>query len=166
MIGRLRSLPMTFLGAVSSACSTPTRIGYLPDGQPAYLVAASGFAIPVIVLFVVLLVLPSARLRGQRRRRAARGRAPAVVGAASLSRRRRSSPPGAAWPRDRSATPTPSGAAGSSASRIIALSLVPLVGFAGQLSLCQMSFAGIGALVHGPPRRRAATRSGAAGWPR
>jgi branched-chain amino acid transport system permease protein len=30
---------------------------------------------------------------------------------------------------------------------IIGLSLVPLVGFAGQLSLCQMSFAGIGALV-------------------
>ena len=30
---------------------------------------------------------------------------------------------------------------------IIGLSLVPLVGFAGQLSLCQMSFAGIGAIV-------------------
>jgi ABC-type branched-subunit amino acid transport system permease subunit len=30
---------------------------------------------------------------------------------------------------------------------IIGLSLVPLVGFAGQMSLCQMSFAGIGALV-------------------
>ena len=30
---------------------------------------------------------------------------------------------------------------------IIALSLVPLVGFAGQISLCQLSFAGIGGLV-------------------
>jgi branched-chain amino acid transport system permease protein len=30
---------------------------------------------------------------------------------------------------------------------IVGLSLVPLVGFAGQLSLCQMSFAGIGALL-------------------
>ncbi len=30
---------------------------------------------------------------------------------------------------------------------IVALSLVPLVGFAGQISLCQLSFAGIGALV-------------------
>ena len=30
---------------------------------------------------------------------------------------------------------------------IVALSLVPLVGFAGQISLCQLSFAGIGAIV-------------------
>ncbi len=30
---------------------------------------------------------------------------------------------------------------------IVALSLVPLVGFAGQISLCQLSFAGIGAVV-------------------
>ena len=42
---------------------------------------------------------------------------------------------------------------------IIALSLVPLVGFVGQISLCQMSFAGIGAITmaHLGP---AGTRSG------
>ena len=40
---------------------------------------------------------------------------------------------------------------------IVALSLVPLVGFGGQISLCQLSFAGIGGLVmahlgqHGEP---------------
>ena len=30
---------------------------------------------------------------------------------------------------------------------IVALSLVPLIGYAGQISLCQLSFAGIGAVV-------------------
>ena len=43
--------------------------------------------------------------------------------------------------------PTRCGRRGSSASRLIALSLVPLTGFGGQVSLCQMSFAAIGALV-------------------
>src|SRR6202011_3210904 len=32
---------------------------------------------------------------------------------------------------------------------IVALSLVPLVGFAGQVSLCQLSLAGVGAVVMG-----------------
>ena len=46
---------------------------------------------------------------------------------------------------------------------IVALSLVPLVGLAGQISLCQLSFAGIGAVVdgaHGRRRRSARARSG------
>ena len=43
--------------------------------------------------------------------------------------------------------PTSSPTAGSSRIGIVALSLVPLVGYAGQISLCQLSFAGIGGLV-------------------
>ena len=55
-------------------------------------------------------------------------------------RRRWCSPPS-------SATPTPSRPSKVVGIALIALSLVPLVGFGGQLSLCQMSFAGIGAVV-------------------
>src|SRR5690606_19450153 len=118
-------------------------IGYLPTGN-AYL-TTSRFVIPVVVLFVVLLVLPNPQL-------------PTRAGGAS-----REEVPLPSW---RTAAVTAGGivvvglvlagllgdADALRATRIlgvalIALSLVPLTGFAGQVSLCQMSFAAIGALV-------------------
>ena len=61
MIGRLRSLPMTFVGAVFLGLADSYAIGYLPSGN-AYLTTFR-FVIPVVVLFVVLLVLPNPQLR-------------------------------------------------------------------------------------------------------
>ena len=63
MIGRLRSLPLTFVGAVLARPARRLRAG-LPARPTACCCRSSGFAIPVIVLFVVLLVLPQGRLRG------------------------------------------------------------------------------------------------------
>jgi branched-chain amino acid transport system permease protein len=143
MIGRLRSLPMTFAGAVFLGLADSYAIAYLPSDNP-YL-ATFRFVIPVVVLFIVLLVLPNPQLRTrstttsrediprQSRRTAAVTAAVVVALGLVLAQ-------------------TLNDADALRASRIfgialIALSLVPLTGFGGQVSLCQMSFAAIGALV-------------------
>ncbi len=146
MIGRLRNLPMTIVGALILGLASGYGSGY------AHMVAIeakylSGFlaSIPIIILFVVLLVLPQSRLRGS---------APART-------------------RETVQTPTWNGTVafvavvivGSvllsfvvpkadmfSLNRmwglgIVALSIIPVVGYAGQISLCQLSFAGIGMIV-------------------
>ncbi|MGV9675950.1 branched-chain amino acid ABC transporter permease [Nocardia sp. NPDC003482] len=140
IFGRLRSLPMTFLGAVVVGCLESYLTGYLPhnDYLPGLRLAA-----PALLLFLALLVFPHGRLRG----------------------------------RDRKLSPVPLPSRGGSlafaavivvsgvvlatvlsesdlitygslfAFGVIALSFVPLTGFAGQISLCQLSFAGVGAAV-------------------
>src|SRR4051794_35833573 len=143
VIGRLRSLPLTFLGAVILGLADAYGQGYLPTDND----YVKGFrsAIPVVILFIALLVVPHARLRGH------------------------------AITRSREWYPTPSyrGSLLAVAAlmttvvvistlvsdadalqltrmfaiAIVALSMVPLVGYGGQISLCQMSFAAIGAIV-------------------
>jgi branched-chain amino acid transport system permease protein len=143
MIGRLRSLPMTFLGAVFLGLADSYAIGYMPRNN-AYLTTFR-FVLPVVVLFVVLLVLPNPQLRTR---------------AASASREEVPLP---SW---RTAFITAAVFIGTTAVlagllddadilrttrvfgiALIALSLVPLTGFGGQVSLCQMSFAAVGAVV-------------------
>jgi branched-chain amino acid transport system permease protein len=143
MIGRLRSLPMTFVGAVLVGLLDAYALAYLPtDG---ILLAQFRFAIPVILLFVVLLALPHGRLRGHSARttRESIPRPPwagsvatalVFVAAGLVAAQIASGPDAVALQK-------------IVAVAIIGLSLVPLVGFAGQLSLCQMSFAGIGAVL-------------------
>lgn len=143
VIGRLRSLPLTFLGAVILGLADAYGTGYI-NLQNDYL---NGFrsAIPIIILFCVLIALPQSRLRGHSAARS-RERLPlpswrgsllacagVVVATAVI----------ASMVTDSNAlTLTRVFAIG-----IIALSLVPLVGYAGHISLCQMSFAGIGAIA-------------------
>ena len=143
VIGRLHSLPLTFLGAVILGLADSYGTGYIDLRNP-YL---GGFraAIPVIILFIVLVLMPRSRLRGH-----------------SAARSRESFPP----PTYRGALvacgcvilataivatmvtePDALTLSRVFAIGIIALSLVPLVGYAGQISLCQMSFAGIGAVA-------------------
>jgi branched-chain amino acid transport system permease protein len=143
IFGRLRSLPLTFLGAVILGLADSYAIGYIPSTNVYW--STFRFVIPVVFLFVGLLVLPNPQLRTR---------------AASASRE---DVPLPSW---RTALLTAgtvvlvtavlasvvSDADALRASKIfgialIALSLVPLVGFAGQVSLCQMSFAAIGAIV-------------------
>jgi branched-chain amino acid transport system permease protein len=143
MIGRLRSLPMTFAGAVFLGLADSYAIAYLPRDN-AYLTTFR-FVIPVVVLFVVLLVLPNPQLR-TRSASASREEVPmpswrtalctaAVLVAATgvLA--------GLLSDADILRTTRVFGIA------LIALSLVPLTGFGGQVSLCQMSFAAVGAVV-------------------
>src|SRR5690606_19109538 len=64
VFGRLRSLPLTFLGAMVIGLATSYGIGYLsslPDDLEPY---ARGLvdALPAIVLLVVVLALPAGRL--------------------------------------------------------------------------------------------------------
>lgn len=143
MVGRLRSLPMTFVGALVLGLADSYAIGYVPSTNQYF--STFRFVIPVVLLFVVLLVLPNPHLPSR-----------------SLGASREDIP----LPSWRTSLLTAIGivavtsvvalmvseADALRASKIlgialIALSLVPLVGFAGQVSLCQMSFAGIGALV-------------------
>lgn len=140
VFGRLRSLPMTFLGAIVVGCTESYLTGYLPQNQ--YLPGLR-LAAPALLLFLALLVFPHHRLRG-RERRARQVPVPgrrgttvfagatvlfAVVLATVLSDGDLVTY-GAIFPL-----------------AVVALSFVPLAGYAGQVSLCQLSMAGIGAIV-------------------
>jgi branched-chain amino acid transport system permease protein len=141
IFGRLRSLPLTFLGAVVVGCAEGYLTGYLPQNQ--YL-SGLRLAIPAIILFIVLLVLPNPRLRGRMSRSREFFPTPTIPGALAFAgtiafigvvlATTLSDPDLITYGRVFSIG-------------IVALSLVPLVGFAGQISLCQLSFAGIGGVV-------------------
>jgi branched-chain amino acid transport system permease protein len=144
VIGRMRSIPMTFVGAIILGLAVSYSVAYLP--QNAYVQGFEG-AVPALVLFVALLALPQSRLRGHRMLRnrelafvpSWRGTGifgvcvvlSSIVIATVVS------------PSDLFSINRVWGLA------IVGLSLVPIVGFAGRLSLCQMTFAGIGAVVVG-----------------
>ncbi len=150
VVGRLRSLPWTFAGALLLGLSTAYAQGYLPNYLPASLANLDTLIpeiIPVVFLFIVLLVLPATRL-------APAGRLPTV-----------------APPRVSGLTgsvggglvvvalaavcaPLLSGVALSTVTLgvtlgIVGLSLVLLTGYAGQISLCQLTFLGVGAYTMG-----------------
>ncbi|GAA2121735.1 ABC transporter permease subunit [Actinomadura napierensis] len=150
IFGRLRSLPLTFLGAVVVGCMESYLTGYLP--QNAYLPGLR-LAAPALLLFVALLLFPHRRLRG-RDRRLAPVPLPSMRGAllfaasivvvgvvlATVLQGKDLITLGPLLPLG-----------------MVALSYVPLAGYAGQISLCQLSMAGIGAVVwahlgaHGQP---------------
>jgi branched-chain amino acid transport system permease protein len=143
VVGRLRSLPLTFVGAIVLGLCQSYAIGYLPVSTVWSDVEQT---IPMLFLVVAILVLPQTR--------------------ASLARRITTRPPRLVGARE-SLTVTAlfvvlaviiaqvlSGSALSYANRgvalgIIMLSLVLLTGYGGQVSLCQLTFAGLGAFAMG-----------------
>jgi branched-chain amino acid transport system permease protein len=130
VVGRLRNLPMTFVGALMLGLITQYCVGYLPGHINPGLTSVLTEVVPVLFLFVVLLVIPAARLAPAGR--LAVRPAPKVVTA-------RQSVAGAVLL-----------VAGMVVlAAIVGLSLVLLVGFAGQVSLCQLTFMGIGAFTMG-----------------
>ncbi|WP_416969641.1 ABC transporter permease subunit [Streptomyces sp. 4F14] len=142
VFGRLRSLPLTFLGAVVVGLMEAYLAGYLPqnDYLPGLRLAA-----PALLLLLALLAFPHRRLRGRDRKLVrvplpqARGSLVfagcvvllAVVLVTVLS-------------EDKVISYGTIFSLG-----VVALSYVPLAGYAGQISLCQLSIAGIGAVVWG-----------------
>jgi branched-chain amino acid transport system permease protein len=141
IFGRLRSLPLTFVGAIVVGLVEGYLFGYLPSDNQ-YLVGLRPAA-SVIILFLVLLMLPNPRLRTHGRLREFFP-APSMQGAFLF------------------ATIALAGGVVMATTLgevdlitygqifsigIVALSLVPLVGLAGQISLAQLGFAGIGAVV-------------------
>lgn len=151
VVGRLRSIPLTFLGAMLLGLLQSYAVQYLPklfpgDVLPEWLTGLYD-GIPVLMLFVALLLLPHARLGASslvRRFRPVRvpslGRS--LVSAAALV--------AAALVVSGLLSNLDLKRVGSGiAIGIIVLSLVPLTGFGGQVSLCQLTFAGVGAVcVH------------------
>ena len=140
VVGRLRSLPMTFLGAMILGVANSMAIGYSPQSAVNYVTSA----LPMAMLFLALLLIPEVRL--------------------AIGRVVRVRPP-----RVASARTTLIGAAAvvvvvvllgtvlngnnlytmgtALALSLLALSLVPLSGYAGQVSLCQFTFLGVGAVT-------------------
>jgi branched-chain amino acid transport system permease protein len=139
LVGRLRSLPMTFVGAIVLGLIQSYAIGYLPSGD-----SWSYFEqiIPMLFLLLVMLVFPQPRATLTRR---VLVRAPRVVGL------RESLASGAALVVvSVLVSQLLHGNDFSYANKgvalgIIMLSLVLLTGYGGQISLCQLTFAGLGA---------------------
>ncbi len=143
VVGRLRSLPLTYLGALILAIS----IGWSNN----FLLFAGRWtnvspAFPAIMLFIVLLLLPSAELRFARThviRRIERVSSvrDTVIGMAALFV--------AMWVLSRTLSDANLNRfALGMCTALVALSLVPLIGWAGQVSLAPLAFAGIGATVY------------------
>jgi branched-chain amino acid transport system permease protein len=146
MIGRLRSLPMTFVGALILGLANDYALGYIARIQKAEQYFQIFIpSIPVIVLFIVLLVLPQARLRGVRLQRTREiARMPTWIGSlwfcvAVLV--------GTLAVANIASAPDLVNLQRMWGIGIIALSLIPLVGYGGQISLCQLTFAVIGMVV-------------------
>lgn len=148
VIGGLRSLPVTVAGALLLGLANDYMIGYLPkiDTGQQYLRGLATVT-PVVVLFAALLVVgrraPMATARGSTRittvrptyaQAAALGAGAVLVTIAFA---------GVLGVGDLFITTRVWGLA------IVALSAVPLIGLAGKISLCQMTFGGIGAVVAG-----------------
>ncbi|MCU1464968.1 MAG: branched-chain amino acid ABC-type transport system, permease component [Actinomycetia bacterium] len=146
VVGRLRSLPLTYLGAIILALATQWMASFLRFSDRWTNVPD---ALPTIMLFIVLLLLPRAEVQfariGQIRRvervssvrDTAIGLAAFVAFMAILTLFLSSSDP----------TNTNRLALGM-CTALLALSLVPLTGWAGQVSLAPLAFAGIGAVAY------------------
>jgi branched-chain amino acid transport system permease protein len=141
MLGQLRSLPLTFLGAVILGLGQQYLVGYLPTTQ---LLDGLQASLPAILLFLVLIFVPQVRLRvGQIKgilsapvpgtTRALQAGAALVVLALVITPML-------------SATNTQR-AGFALAYALVMLSLVLLTGYGGYVSLAQLAFMGIGAAV-------------------
>ncbi|MET9089202.1 ABC transporter permease [Streptomyces sp. NPDC004237] len=142
VFGRLRSLPLTFAGAVVVGCMESYLTGYLP--QNPYLPGLR-LAAPALLLFLALLLFRHPRLR-HRDRRLVQVPAPGLRGTAVFGAATVAFAVVLATVLDEADLVTygPIFSLG-----VVALSYVPLAGYAGQISLCQLSMAGIGAVVWG-----------------
>jgi branched-chain amino acid transport system permease protein len=146
MIGRLRSLPMTFVGALIVGLANDLVVGYLPDVHTgAQYLSGIRDVTPVAILFLAVLLLKQTKLRGSTKQRT-REISPTPTWGGSLIF------VGIVIVCAIAATPIIGPGDLFSSTKmwgigIVALSLIPLVGYAGRISLCQLSFAGIGAVV-------------------
>jgi branched-chain amino acid transport system permease protein len=163
IVGRLRNLPMTFLGALILGLSEAYAIGYLSTIDPT---GVSGHGIlptigrwflhnagnvrvsmPAILLFVVLLLLPQERLRAAGVRRSRETVSLPTLRTAFL---------GAVLLVAFTIGVAPMFASSdlvyftqALGYGLIVLSLVPLIGLGGQISIAQLSFAGLGVVAYG-----------------
>lgn len=141
MVGRLRSLPLTAVGALILGLLRATASRYQAD-LPSWI---SPDTIPAIMLFVVLIVVPQDKAtvfgaRKDKMRVPDPGWGKVAVASALLVA-------GAALVPSLVSNTTMVSVGYGLALGIIALSLVPLTGYGGQISVAPLAFAGIGAAV-------------------
>jgi branched-chain amino acid transport system permease protein len=144
MVGRLKSLPLTFAGGLALGLAESFTIGKLPPD----IINKVKPALPIIFLYLVLLILPQARLRAGRLVTTTRyspkvsSLRESLVGLAAFLV--------FAFVVSRVLAPSDLSTAGQGVVfAMIMLSLVLLVGYAGQVSLAQMTFVGLGAFAMG-----------------
>jgi len=143
MVGRLKSLQWTFVGGIILGLAESYTVGNLPTN----LISKVKPALPIIFLYLVLLVMPQVRLKAGRMvtthrvprvaslRESVAGAIALVVGGIFVANVLNSS-----WLTV---------AGQGMVFALIMLSLVLLVGYAGQVSACQMTFVGLGAFAMG-----------------
>jgi branched-chain amino acid transport system permease protein len=144
MLGRLRNLPLTFVGALGIGLAESYATGYFPSTGIWTSVPIKGLAlsVPSLLLFIVLLVLPQDRIRtGTLRRQVSL--APASFGRSLQGGVLLVGAVGVAVLFLSTANVVTLGI--GLAYGLVCLSLVPLTGWSGQMSICQMTFAGLGA---------------------
>ena len=142
VVGRLKSLPLTVAGGLFLGLLWSYAVGYLPNS----LLSNLNPVIPMAMLFVALLVLRQERLQtarlALRRSRQAIGLVPSLVGAVLFVI--------ASIVVGQILSPGNLLTFGSGIVQgIVMLSLVLLAGYGGQVSLAQMTFAGLGAFFMG-----------------
>ncbi len=141
IIGRLRSLPLTYAGGILIGLSISFQENFL-SWAGRWSTAAT--AIPTVLLFLALLFVPQARIEGRRALRQIVPRVPtvrrAVFGMALLL----VAVVVAGGVLDRIGVRE---LAFAIVTGFIMLSLVPLTGWSGQISLAQITFAGAGAFA-------------------
>lgn len=143
MLGKLKSLPLTFVGAMGLGILQSYAVAYLPTQGNLSGIRA---VVPALFLFAVIIVMPQAQLRI--------GQVKGIV-AAPLPSMRKAGGWGfglvfltAALTFGMSdSTVLLVGTAATYA--IVMLSLVLLTGYGGHVSLSQFTFAGVGALAYG-----------------
>ncbi|MFM7756509.1 MAG: ABC transporter permease subunit [Actinomycetota bacterium] len=149
IIGRLRNLPLTFLGAALLGLLDAYYLmlsdeTWFPQSVFGFGLSGLRASIPTIVLFIALLTRPQTRLRTGTARFREENRVPewstAVLGAVALV----VATVGISGMLTRSNTLL---LLNAFTFAIAALSLVPLTGYAGQMSLAPLTFTGLGAIA-------------------
>ena len=142
MVGRLRNLPLTFAGGIALGLAESYLVGYLPVGAWLSQVKPT---VPMAFLFLVLVLMPERRILARtmsvRSPRVA-GLWESVIAGAALVVLALVISPHLSAGNVRTASH-------GVAFALIMLSLVLLTGYGGQVSLCQLTFAGLGAFAMG-----------------
>lgn len=157
ILGRLASLPLTFVGALVLGLGESYLIGYSQrpffpfDVGRGWLGSGPLFAeilpvLPTVFLFAVIVALPQTRLRVGR---LVGARTPRVPGLAASARWSVAFVALAAVVASTLNTSQLFNASSGLVTAMVMLSLVVLIGYAGQVSLCQFTFVGIGAATMG-----------------
>ncbi len=153
IVGRLRSIPVTFAAAIGIGLAENYVVSYALPHLPQSLTPDIQLALPMVFLFIALVTVPSVRLRAvgrlttMRAPRVAGGRESLVAGASFLVL---AVVVAVAFDNTAFKGTTILDLGGVvMCLGIVGLSLVLVTGYSGQISLCQFSFMGIGAFVMG-----------------